>query len=258
MTQPIRVTVWNEHRHEQHDEEIGKIYPQGIHGAIAEGLNAVDGLIARTATLDEPEHGCTDEVLAETDVLTWWGHMAHREVDDAVVERVHERVLEGMGLIVLHSAHYSKIFRKLTGTTCSLKWREADEKERLWVVSPGHPIVEGIGEYIELEAEEMYGEHFDIPAPETLVFVSWFPGGEIFRSGCCYQRGQGKIFYFRPGHETYPTYYNPEIRRVIANAVRWAAPVTRPAPRIFGNYDPIEDLPWYDKKQKPTEGFGVQ
>lgn len=241
MPIPIRVTVWNEYRHEQRDEEIGKIYPQGIHGAIAEGLNAQEGITARTATLDEPEHGLTEAVLAETDVLTWWGHMAHREVDDAIVERVHERVLEGMGLIALHSAHYSKIFRKVTGTSCSLKWREADEKERLWVVSPGHPIVEGIGEYIELEAEEMYGEHFDIPEPETLVFVSWFPGGEVFRSGCCYQRGAGKIFYFRPGHEHYPTYFNAEVRTVIANSVRWAAPVTRP-PRVFGNAKPLEAI----------------
>src|SRR3712207_6117628 len=182
----------------------------------------------RTATLDEPEHGLTEEVLANTDVLTWWGHGAHREVQDEIVERVHKRVLDGMGLVVLHSGHFSKIFQRLMGTTCNLKWREANEKERLWVVSPGHPIVEGIGEYIEIEEEEMYGEHFDIPEPETLVFVSWFPGGEIFRSGCCYQRGAGKIFYFRPGHETHPTYYHQEVRRVSANGVRWAAPVAGP------------------------------
>jgi trehalose utilization protein len=149
--------------------------------------------------------------------------MAHEEVADEIVERVHARVLEGMGLIMLHSGHYSKIFRKLLGTTCALKWREADEKERLWVVNPAHPITAGIGEYIELQQEEMYGEHFDIPAPEELIFLSWFAGGEVFRSGCTYTRGQGKIFYFRPGHETYPTYHNKEIIRVIANAVRWAS-----------------------------------
>lgn len=237
MSEP-RVTIWNEYRHERQNAEIAKIYPDGMHAAIKAGL-AEQGLAAGTATLDEPEHGLTDAVLAETDVLIWWGHKAHAEVDDAIVERVHQRVLNGMGLVVLHSGHFSKIFKKLMGTTCDLKWREGNDKERLWVVAPGHPIVEGIGEYIELPAEEMYGEHFDIPQPETLVFVSWFTGGEVFRSGCCYSRGQGKIFYFRPGHETYPTYHNKEVLRVIANGVRWAAPVNGPT-RIFGKRKPLE------------------
>jgi trehalose utilization protein len=255
MSRELRVTVWNEFQHEKKDEEVARVYPDGIHGAIAEGLNAVEGVTAGTATLDEPEHGLTDAVLAGTDVLIWWGHMAHGNVEDEIVDRVYARVMEGMGLIALHSAHFSKIFKRLMGTTCDLKWREADEKERLWVVSPGHPIVKGIGEYIELEAEEMYGEHFDIPQPDELVFVSWFQGGEVFRSGACYQRGAGKVFYFRPGHETYPTFYNQEIRQVIANAVQWAAPVDRPS-RAFGNRDPIEDLSWYDPKHAVTEGFG--
>ena len=233
-----RVTIWNEYRHERQSEKIAQIYPDGMHAAIKAGLGE-HGLEARTATLDEPEHGLTEAALAETDVLIWWGHKAHAEVDDAIVERVHKRVLDGMGLVVLHSGHFSKIFKKLMGTTCDLKWREGNDKERLWVVAPGHPIVEGIGEYIELPGEEMYGEHFDIPAPETLVFVSWFTGGEVFRSGCCYARGQGKIFYFRPGHETYPTYHNKDVLRVIANGVRWAAPVAGPT-RNFGNRKPLE------------------
>lgn len=237
MTTP-RVTIWNEYRHERENEAIARIYPEGMHAAIAAGL-AEHGLSARTATLDEPEHGLTEAVLAETDVLIWWGHRAHAEVAEAIVDRVHARVLQGMGLVVLHSGHFSKIFKKLMGTTCDLKWREGHDKERLWVVAPGHPIAEGIGEYIELPAEEMYGEHFDIPQPETLVFVSWFTGGEIFRSGCCYSRGAGKIFYFRPGHETYPTYHNPDVLRVIANGTRWAAPVNGPR-RIFGNRQPLE------------------
>jgi trehalose utilization protein len=254
VTAPIRVTVWNEFKHEKKDEAVAAIYPDGIHGAIAEGLNAVDGIEANTATLDEPEHGLTPGVVDNTDVFVWWGHMAHGEVDDEIVQRVKARVLAGAGLIVLHSGHFSKIFKSLMGTTCDLKWREADEKERLWVVNPAHPIVENIGEYIELEKEEMYGEHFDIPQPDELIFVSWFQGGEVFRSGATYQRGAGKVFYFRPGHETYPTYYNPEIRQVLANAVKWAAPVKRPA-RTFGNMDPIEDLSWYDRKHAVTEGF---
>ena len=229
----IRVTVWSEYRHERKDKKIAKVYPDGIHGAIAQGLEPY-GFDIRTATLDEPEHGLSDEVLDNTDVLTWWGHMAHEDVSDAVVDRVQERVLNGMGLIVLHSGHLSKIFRRLMGTGCMLKWREADEKERIWVVDPSHPICQGLPEYIEIPEAEMYGEHFDIPAPDNLVFISWFEGGEVFRSGCCYQRGQGKIFYFRPGHETYPMYYRDDVRQVIANAVKWAKPVGNAA-MVRGN-----------------------
>ena len=182
-------------------------------------------------------------MLAETDVLTWWGHMAHGAVSDAVVDRVHARVLAGMGLIVLHSGHLSKIFVKLMGTSCQLRWREASDNERLWVVDPSHPIAEGLGLYIDLEHEEMYGEHFDIPAPEALVFVSWFKGGEVFRSGCCYSRGRGKIFYFRPGHESFPTYFNADVRHVIANAARWATPSHGPRQILFPSpAAPLEKL----------------
>ena len=230
---PLRVTVWHEYRHEKRDKHVADVYPEGIHGALAKGL-APYGFDIHTATLDEPEHGLTQEVLDNTDVLTWWGHMAHGEVSDEIVDRVQERVLNGMGLIVLHSGHLSKIFRRLMGTGCMLKWREADEKERIWVVDPSHPICDGLPEYIELDEAEMYGEHFDIPPPDTLVFISWFQGGEVFRSGCCYQRGQGKIFYFRPGHETYPMYHMPIIHKVIANAIKWAKPVSNKAP-VRGN-----------------------
>ncbi len=237
----VRVTVWNEYRHEKESEQIASVYPDGIHGAIAAGLEEAGGFSVRTATLDEPEHGLTEDVLAATDVLVWWGHKAHGAVEDAIVDRVHARVLDGMGLVVLHSGHMSKPFMKLMGTPCNLKWREANEKERIWVIEQGHPIAEGLGEYIELEQEEMYGEQFDIPAPDQLIFISWFAGGEVFRSGATFHRGSGKIFYFRPGHETYPTYYNPEIRRVIANGVRWAAPVNGPK-RAYGNRKPLEKI----------------
>jgi trehalose utilization protein len=235
----LNVTVWNENRHEQTSEEVRSVYPNGIHGAIAEFLK--EDFEVKTATLDEPEHGLSEEVLNNTDVLLWWGHIAHEEVSDEIVNRVHQRVLDGMGLIVLHSGHFSKIFKKLMGTGCDLKWREADEKERMWVVDPTHPIAEGLGEKIELEREEMYGEHFDIPAPDELVFVSWFEGGEVFRSGCTYKRGQGKVFYFRPGHETYPTYYHKDIQRVMKNAVAWAKPTTIPKP-VYGNAKPLETI----------------
>ena len=241
MAKTIRVTIWNEHRHEKADKEIAKIYPEGMHVAIAKYLKTQSDMQVRTATLDEPEHGLTDSVLGNTDVLTWWGHMAHDEVRDDVVEKVHKKVLGGMGLIVLHSGHFSKIFRKLMGTVCDLKWREIGENERIWIIAPGHPIATGLREYIDLEHEEMYGERFDIPAPDELVFVSWFKGGEVFRSGCCYQRGKGKIFYFRPGHETYPTYHNPEVLKVISNAIRWAAPTDGPT-LTFGNTQPLEKI----------------
>lgn len=236
----IRLTVWNENLHEKSNEKVASIYPKGIHGAIAEGVQG-NGIEARTATLDQPEHGLTESVLNETDVLVWWGHMGHDKVEDEIVNRVHKRVLEGMGLIVLHSGHFSKIFKKLMGTSCDLKWREADDKERLWVVDPSHPIAEGLGQYIELPKEEMYGEHFDIPAPDELVFVSWFEGGEVFRSGCTFRRGQGKIFYFRPGHETYPTYHNQEVLKVIRNAVKWAAPIHGQRP-VYGHSQPLESI----------------
>lgn len=221
----VRVTVWNEFRHETHDEAIKKIYPEGIHGCIAAFLRE-NGFDAKTATLDMPEHGLTDEVLAATDVLVWWGHLAHGEVREEIVDRVQRRVLDGMGLIALHSAHASKIMRRLCGTDSDLlKWREMGEKEILWVINPSHPIAQGCAEKLIIEHEEMYGEPFCIPKPDDIVFMSWFEGGEIFRSGVTFTRGKGKIFYFRPGHEAFPIYHMPEIQRILVNAVRWAAPL---------------------------------
>lgn len=226
---PIRVTVWNEYIHETANPAVGAIYPGGLHETIAAALRQEPGIEARTATLHEPEHGLTDEVLAHTDVLTWWGHAGHDRVSDHVVDRVQKRVLEGMGLVVLHSGHYSKIFKRLMGTSCALCWREAGERERVWVVNPGHPIAAGIDHCIEVESSEMYGEPFGIPTPDELVFVSWFEGGEVFRGGACWTRGSGRIFYFSPGHETYPIYHHPAIQRVIRNGVKWARPQGRPA-----------------------------
>ncbi|GMK46794.1 MULTISPECIES: ThuA domain-containing protein [Paenibacillus] len=233
---PIRVTIWNEFIQERTEPPVARNYPHGIHMAIAHGIGAY-GFLLRTATLDQPEHGLTEQALNETDVLIWWGHLAHDQVSDAVVNRIQARVLNGMGLIVLHSGHRSKIFQKLMGTTCDLKWRSDAEREVLWVVNPAHPITEGIGQYIDLAPEEMYGEFFDIPAPDELVFISWFQGGEVFRSGCSFFRGRGKIFYFRPGDQAYPTYYNAQVLHVIANAVRWAATAHGVQP-TYGNVPP--------------------
>ncbi len=227
MTAPINVLVWNEGWHERNDASVQAIYPDGIHGAIAAGLSEVlgDAVSVRTATLADPEHGLTEEVLAGTDVLLWWGHMKHDEVADEVVERVQRHVLGGMGLLVLHSGHYSKIFKTLMGTTCGLSWRNEGEREIVWTVDQTHPIAVGVDQPFTIDAQEMYGEQFDVPPPDELVFVSWFAGGEIFRSGLTYRRGRGKVFYFSPGDQEYPVYFHPQVRRVLANAVRWAVPV---------------------------------
>ena len=215
------VTVWNEYVHEHEDDDVAEIYPDGIHRAIADALED-HGHETRTATLDEPEHGLTREVLDQTDVLVWWAHAAHDEVDDEIVDRVCDRVHEGMGFVPLHSAHFAKPFTRLMGTSCSLNWREDGERERIWPILPEHPIVEGIDDAVVLPQAEMYGEPFAVPEPDQLVFTSWFEGGEVFRSGCCYRRGLGRVFYFRPGHETYPIYHDETIRQILANAVEWA------------------------------------
>lgn len=241
MRHPLRVTVWSEYRHERNPHHpASQVYPEGMHVPIANALREA-GMEVRTATLDEHEHGLSEEVLHNTDVLTWWGHCAHDDVQDYIVDRVQRRVLDGMGLVCLHSAHYSKIFKRLMGTSCALKWREANEKERIWVVERGHPIADGLPEHFVLPHEEMYGETFDVPPPDALVFISWFQGGEVFRSGLCYHRGRGKVFYFRPGHETHPTYYDANVQRVIANGVRWAAPGSGPYP-VYDNQQPLEPL----------------
>ncbi len=233
----LNVTIWNEYRHELTDDKVKAMYPQGIHGQLAAFLQ--DEFTVTTATLDQPEHGLTQAVIDKTDVLVWWGHIAHDDVANEIVDRVQERVLSGMGLIVLHSGHFSKIFKRLMGTSCDLKWREDEQPCRIWNVNPGHPITQGMGEFIDLEMEEMYGEHFDIPAPDDLVLVSWYPGGEVFRSGCLYQRGNGKIFYFQPGHETYPSYYDENVQKIIRNAINFCAPTGNPYPN-YGHFNQKE------------------
>lgn len=242
----MQVTVWGENLHEKSHEAVQRVYPDGMHTVIAAGLQEQlgDSFVVRTATLDQPEHGLTQALLDQTDVLTWWGHMGHHLVDDAIVERVYERVLSGMGLLVLHSAHFSKIFRRLMGTTCALRWRD-EEVESVWTVRPGHPITEGVPEVFVIPQQEMYGEYFDIPQPDELIFISSFTGGEVFRSGCCWQRGQGKVFFFSPGHETYPVYYQAEVKRILANGVRWAAPTGNP--RYTTMPCPNAPRDWYKK-----------
>ena len=219
----INVTVWNEHIQDKDSPSVLAVYPDGMNACIAGFLGEEEDFNVRCATLDEPECGLSDEVLDNTDVLIWWAHCGHGRVPDELVSKIQDRVLRGMGIILLHSAHYSKIFQRLMGTTCSLKWREGD-RERLWNINPTHPIAKGIGEFVYIEREEMYGERFDIPQPDELVFLGWFGGGEVMRSGCCWYRGLGRVFYFQPGHESNPTYHIKEIQQIIKNAVRWANP----------------------------------
>lgn len=219
----IKVIVWGENVHENTNDDVRSLYPIGMHGCIANALNNRSGIEATTATLQEPEHGLSVESLASTDVLIWWGHAAHGDVSDDIVDRVQQRVWEGMGLIVLHSAHFSKIFKRMMGTPCSLTWREAGEKERLWSINRSHPICHGIDDFFELPQSEMYGEPFTVPEPMETVFISWFEGGEVFRSGLTWTRGAGKIFYFGPGHETYPIYHDANVQTILGNAVHWAA-----------------------------------
>jgi trehalose utilization protein len=238
----IRVTIWNEYLHELEDEKVKAMHPEGMHNTLKKAL-ACDDFDIKTAWLEkDAEHGLSQEVLDNTDVLLWWGHGAHEAVKDEVVDRVVARVQDGMGFIPLHSSHYSKPFRRLMGTKCNLHWRDIGEKAHVWTVAPSHPIAQGVPLEFELAAEEMYGEYFDIPKPDDLIFVTWYKGGNIFRGGCTFTRGNGKIFYFHPGHETYPSFYNPNVVKIISNGIRWAAP---PEKRDFkgGSYElPVEPV----------------
>lgn len=220
----IRVTVWVESDKAHFSDSVLAVYPEGMAQTIADFLDKNDDMTAKAVTLDDPEYGLPDDVLNNTDVLLWWGHGRHHLVPDALVDKIYQRVMHGMGFIALHSAHFSKPFIKLMGTSCRLQWREGD-RERLWCAMPSHPIAEGFGgeyDYLDIPQEEMYGEHFDIPQPDELVFLGWFKGGELFRSGCCWYKGFGKVFYFQPGHETNPTFHIPGVQRILSNAVRWA------------------------------------
>jgi len=220
----MKITIWNEFRHEKSDDAVQKVYPNGIHQALADHLGSIEGFEVRTASLDEPENGLPQSVVDSTEVMLWWGHMAHGDVSDEVAARVQEAVHRGMGLVALHSAHFSKPLKRLLGTSCGLSWREDEQHERLWVVDPTHPIAAGIDRYFEIPNTEMYGEFFDVPTPDELVFISWFAGGEVFRSGMVWKRGRGRVFYFRPGHETFPIYHQKEVLQVIVNACRYLAP----------------------------------
>lgn len=218
----INVTVWNEYRHEKQKSQIAEIYPAGIHNLIKEFLEC-DDIKVTTATLDDPEHGLPDEILNNTDVLIWWGHTAHKEVSDELVEKIRERVYNGMGFLPIHSAHHSKPFKAILGTTGNLTWGR-NQKAIIWNVNPTHPIAAGVPSHFELN-EEMYGEPFFIPKPDDLIFNTWFEDGNLLRGGATFTRGAGKIFYFHPGHEECESLKNEIVQKIIKNAVYWCAPV---------------------------------
>ncbi|MBR6372547.1 MAG: ThuA domain-containing protein [Victivallales bacterium] len=244
----VNVTIWNEYRQEKKSSTIHEVYPNGIHAALAQGL-ASDDLEIRTSVLDDPGQGLTDDILDSTDVLLWWAHVAHNEVSDENVRRIMARIHSGMGLIVLHSGHYSKLFQAVCGTSCSLKWRESGEKERVWCIAPEHPIARNVPETFCIPHTEMYGERFDIPDDARPIFMSWYEGGEVFRSGITLRRGYGRIFYFSPGHESFPIYRQQEVLQVIGNAIRWAAPDCRrnvSAPPV-PNLEPIRNASTTDR-----------
>ena len=240
----IKVTVFNEGYHDRSEEKVKKVYPDGIHGQLKKFLECDDVSVRILTQYDEnlemiPNCGITKEILDDTDVIIWWGHMRHKEVPDEIAEMVADYVRRGMGAIFLHSAHHSKPFKKLMGTTCNLKWRDG-AKERLWNINPAHPVMQGIGEFFDIPEEEMYGERFDIPTPDELLMIGTYNSHEVFRSVCAWQRSFGKIFYFQPGHETNPTYYIPEVQTIIKNAVRWVKPLYRTEEIPCPNYQEVE------------------
>lgn len=234
----IRVLIYNEFIHEQIHAKAKEVYPDGIHNCIKSQIEC-DDIVVDTVTLDEIDT-ITEERLENVDVLIWWGHMAHNKVPDEVAERVKVAVNSGMGFIALHSAHHSKPIKSILGTTGNLTWRDEPDRELVWVVKPHHPIAQGIGRFIKLDLEEAYGEPFAIPEADELVFIGSFEAGEVFRAGCCFVKG-GKIFYFQPGHETFPTFYNKDVIRVIKNAVYWANPVCKVKIGVPNVKKPLED-----------------
>lgn len=235
---PIRVTFWNEYRHEKTSEEAKALYPNGIHAFAKTFLEEDADITVRLAALDDPDNGLPDEVLDQTDVLIWWGHLAHHEVPDELAIKIRDRVVGGkMGFVALHSAHKSKPFKLIVGTTGNLTWGRV-QKEVMWNLMPSHPISAGIPDHFLLESEELYAEPFYIPQPDALLFGGWYEDGFLFRSGACFLRGAGKVFYFQPGHETCKSFYNPYVQRIIKNAVHWAVckpsyPIPEKCPHIL-------------------------
>lgn len=216
----MRVVVWSEGEVHGH-EATG--YPEGMPAAIADAVRGIPEAQVEIASIDDADQGVPDERLRQADVLLWWSHMRHEDLLSATVDRVVSAVEHGLGLVALHSAISSPVFRRLVGTTGGFGgWRHGD-REVLWTVDPSHPICRGVEFPVVMPQQEMYSEPANLPTPDELVFISSFSGGEVFRSGITYRRGVGRIFYFSPGHEEYPVFLHPGVRGILANATSWAA-----------------------------------
>jgi len=213
----LRVLLWSERT------EPVEIYPTGINGALADYLNKQDGIEAKTAQLSDPEAGLGEAALANADVLIWFGHKKHKDVPDEIVERVVRHIRErGLGFIALHSAHYSKPLK--VALQASGSWSDYQNRgwaEQVWVVSPNHPLAKGLKDFT-LPKEEIYTEPFDVPAPEAVILEATWPSGHRTRECMVWTLGKGRFVYLRPGHEEYPTFFIPEMQRLISNAVLWA------------------------------------
>jgi trehalose utilization protein len=218
-----RIVVWSE------GSAPKDVYPNDINAAVAEGLKSLRGWDVAAASLKDPDQGFPGDTLAKTDVLIWWGHVHHGAVKDALIEQIVGRVKnDGMGFIALHSSHYSKALRKLLGTDCGFAAYVADGSGLdVTVKAKDHPIARGIDNF-SLAHTERYSEPFQIPEPETVVFDGVYkrPDGstEASRQGLVWTVGKGKVFYFQPGHETYPHFFDKNVRKILRNAVRWVAP----------------------------------
>lgn len=275
----IRVVVWDEQQPAQKQAYDGRFL--GEH--IAAYLQKSPEFSVKSVKLDDPEQGLPNELLEQTDVLIWWGHIRNRDVRPELGKRIVERVKAGkLALITLHSAHWSQPFiqamyerstsdalaalpeaqRKtakieytypagyvvpkqeapLTPSSkvetnadgsitlpiklplCVFSAYRADGKPgHVHTLLPQHPIAAGIPENFDIPQTEMYDEPFHVPAPDAVVFEERWDKGEHFRSGCVWNVGKGKVFYFRPGHETYPVYKQDVPLKILENAARWLA-----------------------------------
>jgi trehalose utilization protein len=273
VAEPIRVLVWDEQQPQQ-KEAYGEKF---LGETIAAHLEQQSGLSVKTARLDEAEQGLSDATLEHTDVLVFWCHRRVKEQDDARMEAIVKRVLDGkLSLIALHSAHWAKPFVRLMqerakadalqqlpeAERASAKWEFVNEQPyykgvkndapltpalahengvwklalplcvfpayradgapgHLTTVLPQHPIAAGLPAHWDIPQTEMYGEPFHVPAPDEVVFEESWDKGEHFRSGCVWNVGKGRVFYFRPGHEIYPIFKQAEPLKVVENAARW-------------------------------------
>ncbi|MFH1372026.1 MAG: ThuA domain-containing protein [Planctomycetota bacterium] len=217
------VVVWSE------GTAPKNVYPNDICGAIAEGLKELKDWDVVEARLSDPNQGLPDELLNRADVLIWWGHKKHNQVRDGLVDKIVSRVKdEGMGFISLHSSHFARPNIKLMGTPCSWKEYLGDSNTlKITVKDPNHPIARGVEDFT-IYHDERYSEPYAVPQPLAVVFEGTYTldngGTDTSRQGLTWEIGKGRVFYFQPGHETNPVFFDPNIRRIISNAVEWAAP----------------------------------